>query len=212
MNEIIDAAKYLFTKKTFQKTTVDDILEITGLSKGGFYHYFKSKEDVLIAIIDQLVDEVVRETNTIAIAPDLNALQKIKLFIKMNYQKKLPYTSLFQSLAKGKDNHIVLYKYYMMVWERYIPTLVHIVQQGVNEGSMKVTYPEETVRLLYKALTFVHEIDPELIREREKVRRHMFALEQMIIRTLGIDNELGIDLVTPEVIEAIMNIKDERKV
>lgn len=40
----------------------------------------------------------------------------------------------------------------------------------------------------------------------------MFALEQMIIRTLGIDNELGIDLVTPEVIEAIMNIKDERKV
>jgi len=205
--EIIEASKNLFVEKTFDKTTVNDILDSTGLSKGGFYHYFKSKADVLTTIIDQLVVEVVQETNVIANSSEINALQKLKLFIQKSYQKKLPYTSLLKSLSKGKGNNLLLFRYYTGVWERYLPPLISIVRQGVNEGSMIVENVEETVRILYKALTFVHEIDNKMLKDKDQIYRHLVALEQIIIRTLGIEDGINIDLVTREVILAIMQLK-----
>ena len=41
-NELLDAAQKLFVEKGYAKTTVTDILNVYGLSKGVFYYYFKS--------------------------------------------------------------------------------------------------------------------------------------------------------------------------
>ena len=40
----------LFYKKGYENTTIKDIIEEIGVSKGAFYHYFESKEDVIVAI------------------------------------------------------------------------------------------------------------------------------------------------------------------
>lgn len=45
----------LFYQKGYYNTSVDDILKELSLSKGGFYYHFKSKEDFLISIIQQLI-------------------------------------------------------------------------------------------------------------------------------------------------------------
>lgn len=55
-NEILDAAEILFTGKGYAKTTIIDILEAVGIAKGTFYYHFKSKEEVMDAIIDRIVE------------------------------------------------------------------------------------------------------------------------------------------------------------
>lgn len=55
-NEILDTAEKLFVSKGYMKTTVNDILREIGIAKGTFYHYFKSKEEVMDAIITRIVN------------------------------------------------------------------------------------------------------------------------------------------------------------
>ena len=47
---ILDTAEALFFERGYEETSVQDILDAMGLSKGGFYHHFESKMAVLEAV------------------------------------------------------------------------------------------------------------------------------------------------------------------
>jgi TetR/AcrR family transcriptional repressor of nem operon len=53
---VIEAATRLIHLKGYQNTTLDDVLSASGVGKGNFYHYFRSKEDLGFAILDRFVD------------------------------------------------------------------------------------------------------------------------------------------------------------
>ena len=55
---IITIASKLFLQKSFKEVTMKEIVEKTGLSKGAFYHYFKSKEHLLEEVLDFFFTEV----------------------------------------------------------------------------------------------------------------------------------------------------------
>jgi len=50
-NQILEAAFKVFIDKGYSKTTMDDIVENSGLSKGALYHYYKSKKDLFLSLI-----------------------------------------------------------------------------------------------------------------------------------------------------------------
>ena len=52
-NEILDAADTLFARKGFDNTSTGDILEMVGIARGTLYYHFKSKEDILDALIER---------------------------------------------------------------------------------------------------------------------------------------------------------------
>lgn len=54
--EILEAAVELFSERGYHGTSVRDILESTAASKGGFYHHFESKEQILVSIHDTFID------------------------------------------------------------------------------------------------------------------------------------------------------------
>jgi len=51
--KILNSAFKLFYQKGFHATTIDDILKDAGLNKGSLYHIFKSKKEVLLAVINE---------------------------------------------------------------------------------------------------------------------------------------------------------------
>ncbi|MEW6543099.1 MAG: TetR/AcrR family transcriptional regulator [Nitrospirota bacterium] len=53
--KLLDAAQRLMLAKGFVATTVDEICEAAGLTKGSFFHYFESKEDLASAALDRFV-------------------------------------------------------------------------------------------------------------------------------------------------------------
>ena len=55
LEKIIVTAARLFVEKGYEQTSVQDILDATGLSKGGLYHHFKSKEQILDPVREQAV-------------------------------------------------------------------------------------------------------------------------------------------------------------
>lgn len=55
-NQIMTAAAALFAKQGYKKTTVDEIVDRAGISKGLFYHYFKSKMELYVYLYNTYVD------------------------------------------------------------------------------------------------------------------------------------------------------------
>lgn len=59
---ILDAALDLFYQKSYSRVSVDEIVELAGASKGGFYHNFKSKDALLYEIHDVFISYVLVQT------------------------------------------------------------------------------------------------------------------------------------------------------
>jgi AcrR family transcriptional regulator len=55
--EIIAAASLLFYRRGYTNTSFSDIVAVTGVQRGNIYHYFKTKDDVLAAVIEQRLVE-----------------------------------------------------------------------------------------------------------------------------------------------------------
>jgi AcrR family transcriptional regulator len=77
--KIADAAKNLFSTHGFCQTSLDDIITAAGITKGAFYHYFKSKE----TICEEIIDSVQIEYQNIfeSVSNKLNPLEQLKAVI-----------------------------------------------------------------------------------------------------------------------------------
>jgi TetR/AcrR family transcriptional regulator, cholesterol catabolism regulator len=56
---ILDVAARLFDEAGYHTTSMQDIVQATGISKAGIYHYFTSKDEILMAIHNLLIDELI---------------------------------------------------------------------------------------------------------------------------------------------------------
>ena len=52
----IDVAERLIQTKAYEQMTIQDVLDRAGASRGGFYHYFDSKQDLLQAVVARMSD------------------------------------------------------------------------------------------------------------------------------------------------------------
>ena len=56
--KILDVSMRLFTEQGYEHTTIQDIVDALGMSKGAIYHHFKSKEDILDRINDRYYENL----------------------------------------------------------------------------------------------------------------------------------------------------------
>ena len=75
--ELLDCAQRLFMQKGYERTTINDVIAATGLSKGAFYHHFRAKEDLLEAITRRFGQQALAQVATVQDDGSLNALQRI---------------------------------------------------------------------------------------------------------------------------------------
>ena len=78
VEKILDAAAALFAEKGYQSTTLQDIIDATGLSKGAVYHHFRSKEEIARKVGDRMGDEMWEPLRRIRDAEGLTGLQKLQ--------------------------------------------------------------------------------------------------------------------------------------
>ena len=65
-NEILDVAEKLFGTKGFDQTSTNDILNEIGIARGTLYYHFKSKEEILDAMIERIDKQLVAKAKMIA--------------------------------------------------------------------------------------------------------------------------------------------------
>lgn len=137
--QIINAAEGVFTEKGFDKARMDDIAGETGLSKGTLYLYFKSKDDLIIAILDRMFQREFRQLENLN-QDGLSATDAIwkltELITKdiLGLIRLIPIVYEFLALAfRNKYVQRALKKYI----NRYLAILVPIIQRGIDSGEFR---------------------------------------------------------------------------
>ncbi|MFB6468314.1 TetR/AcrR family transcriptional regulator [Cytobacillus sp. Hz8] len=105
---VINIAHQLFINKGFQSTSIQDILEYSGISKGTFYNYFPSKNELLKEIFKTIFEEFEMERNQLLIGQDPSDIEifinQVELQMKTNHKKML--IPLFEELIVSNDEDL----------------------------------------------------------------------------------------------------------
>lgn len=144
--KILNAAGEVFAQKGFDAATMQDIMEKCGLSKGAIYHHFKSKEEIMQALGDQMFfennpfEEVRKRT-------DLNGLQKIRELLKINQSDTERNKINMQAIPILKDPHILATS--LEANRKFLtPLWLELLEEGKRDGSINTEYTRELSELL----------------------------------------------------------------
>ena len=182
--EILDAAQKLFVERGYAKTTVTDILNVHGLSKGVFYYYFKSKEEVMDAIIERIVDAEVANAKAIVMNPEMTMPQKLCAVLlgqglpDENMKNKEAMTEQFH-VTENAEMH---QKSIAQSIKRLAPVIAEIIGE---DKKISASYPRETVEFLIAAGQFM--FDKSLFQWNDDERSHrVMAFIEMTENALGV--------------------------
>ncbi len=193
--EIIDCAQKLFGTLGYEGTSVAAIISELDISKGTFYHYFKSKEELLDSVVDRMSELGVRELTALVEDTTLSGIEKFKSLISKAAQIKAEQMdSLFEMsrFIHLPENLIYRDRMNQRSMELGVPLFARIIEQGVSEGDFAVTSPVDAAEFIYvyrvhmaeknlKNLIEDENADPDVL-----IRRTEFYLET-IERMLGVE-------------------------
>lgn len=145
-NQILEAAQRLVQTKGYRQMTIQDILEELQISKGAFYHYFRSKHALLEAIIEHMQAEVETLLTHIVQDPNLSAVEKLQRFFPTIATWKTAQKDFLLGLLSvwyADDNALFRQKAFAASLEIATPMLTEIIRQGIQEGTLKTSYPDQ---------------------------------------------------------------------
>ena len=168
--EIMDVAETLFITKGYAKTTINNILSEIDIAKGTFYYYFKSKEDVMDAIIDRFITIEVEAAEAIATDVTLKAPDKIFRIIMGENHHGNKKEKMIEELHEV-SNEKMHQKSLIETIKQLAPILTRVIEQGIVEGVFETPYPRETVEVLLVSSGFIFDDGIFQWDEEEKIQR-----------------------------------------
>lgn len=138
INEITEAAIDVFLHKGYEGTTMESIAQKAGVSKGGLYHYFKSKDMILINANQKISTKVeeLMETALESSSAREGILYYIENYIRYWLDNPRETAFLFLSMAKMLENPDLL-KYYKQYTADYITFFEGAFNMGIQLGEFK---------------------------------------------------------------------------
>ncbi|MBR4684493.1 MAG: TetR/AcrR family transcriptional regulator [Spirochaetia bacterium] len=133
---LAESAWKLFYEKGYDNTTIEDIVDDSGTSKGSFYHYFKGKDD-LLGTLSMLFDAKYEELKNV-MDPASDAVEKLiflnhQLFIMIDNSISLDLLSrLFSSQLTTRGEKSLLDRnrtYFKLLWK--------IIKDGQEQGQLR---------------------------------------------------------------------------
>jgi TetR/AcrR family transcriptional regulator, transcriptional repressor for nem operon len=179
--DLLAAGQAQFLAKGVAATSLDDITTEAGVSKGLFYLYFKSKEDLVLALQDQFSSEfAARILAAAAAAPDWGA--KLDACVQVS----------FEFYRDMHDLHEILFHHATHVADHgeeaghglVVRTIQQILAEGKAAGAFDIEDPENTAVLCYASM---HAFDPDFRGHLADPASTVRAAKLLFRRTAGAD-------------------------
>lgn len=150
-SEILDAAEHLIYTKGYEQMTVQDLIDTLKISKGAFYHYFRSKQEVLEGLVDRLQADLDRVLEPVVNDTGLTALEKLQAFFNVMGQWKTDQQPVLRSMLRmlrPDENALYIQKVRLARFHKFSEMLTVILQQGIREGVITTASPEDLSQIV----------------------------------------------------------------
>jgi AcrR family transcriptional regulator len=148
---IIDAAEKLFGEKGFQATSVQDVLDALGISKGGFYHYFETKMELLTAVCNRRAEAWYRDGVAYVRAMRAGAVEKMNAALRLVSAIDRETPAMFGEITRltlSAQDASVRSQLRLITLETIAPLLEEIIDAGVREKQFSVRRAGEMARII----------------------------------------------------------------
>jgi len=197
-SEILDQALAFFCKHGYDNASLNDLIAVSKISKGAFYHYFPSKEALVAALADRLAREVFEQLQPILNQPGLDSLARLNAFLSEASRIKadMAPTSLtvFRDLFRPENRS--LYRQIAAAWEDlFRPALTTIISTGVKEKIFDTFDPESVADLIQEFASNTYPLVASALdavtEQQKKEALHTFR-NRLRLHGIVVDRMLGL--------------------
>ena len=184
-NEILDAAEKLFGAKGFDHTSTNDILNEIGIARGTLYYHFKSKEDILDAMIERITRQLIAKATDIVQKKEIPVLQRLTMTIMaLNVNNELG-LEVMQQVHKPQ-NALMHQKMQETLLSGVNPLITGLIEEGIQQDIFRTDYPAEAVEMtmLYSSTSF----DSMTVYTEEERQRKIVAFIYNLEQLLGMEH------------------------
>lgn len=199
INRILDVAFRLFMEKGYDHTSIQDIIDhLGGLSKGAIYYHFKSKEDILIAVMERISAGSNHMFLLVQDRSDLNGREKLKTIFKESVSLPVQ-NDIFTVAPDFNHNPRFLSMLLHDTIEEAAPNyILPIIQEGMADGSIQTDYPKELAELVLLVANIW--MNPMIFHNtEEEVCRKFMVFSQML-------QGFGLDIADQDILDRIREL------
>ena len=145
---ILETALRMFSEKGLENVKVEDVVAEVGVTRGAFYHYFKSREELIAGVMYKSFEDnnpfllINKQT-------ELNALEKFRLIAKLNLRPRLDISDNMRKQMKKLASNSVVFKNEMIFQVNVMaPYMEKLLIEGNKDGSMDVAFPKQVAQSL----------------------------------------------------------------
>lgn len=151
--EIVGAARELFEAGDYASTTMRDVMDRLGIAKGTIYHYFSSKEALLEAVVENIIDEDIARREALLDATEGNALEKLAVLLTSgsiadDHERLLDH--LHDPGNVGMHTRLLA-----VAVERQAKQIERLIVQGRKEALFHTDHPLECAEFLLAGVQFL---------------------------------------------------------
>lgn len=196
--ELLDSALKLFLQRGYENTTVSDVIAAVGVSKGAFYHYFASKEDLLEALSQRFAEELLVAARDLLEDPTLNAYERLTLYLERARRTKLELApAVWATFAPifRPENLLLFHRIVAAIRTVMTPVFTRIIEEGIAERSFATPDAAGAAEVLLMLSAGNHDAMQAIIAARDDaaLTRATAALEQrMAVLGITADRLLGL--------------------
>lgn len=180
--EILDIAEHLFETKGFDNTSTNDILNEIGIARGTLYYHFKSKEEILDAIIDRLTKQLLEKAKEFVKQEDVPLSQQLTLImLELNVSCGNFNHKILEQVHKPQ-NALMHQKIQAHLLSELTPLISTLIKEGIAQGIYQTDYPEEVAEMLflYANTIFDDLIEHSKEEKQKKAAAFVFNLERLL--------------------------------
>lgn len=179
-NEILDVAERLFGEKGFDNTSTNDILQEIGIARGTLYYHFKSKEDILDAMIERMTEQLLAKASAIAAKEEIPVLQRLTLTImSLNVNNEVGREVMKQ--VHRPQNALMHQKMQEKLLKGVNPLMTGLIMEGIEQGLCHTDYPKEAIEMvmLYSNTAFDDLIEYSEEERTKKITAFIYNVERL---------------------------------
>ncbi|MBE6023270.1 MAG: TetR/AcrR family transcriptional regulator [Cellulosilyticum sp.] len=183
-NEILDKADQLFSRKGFEGTSTNDILEAVGIARGTLYYHFKSKEDIMDALIERYNQQILNAAKQAAQNQKLTVYERIiKVVLSMNISQYSQESEGIIEQIHKPQNILMHQKIQKVIIHSITPILSDLIKEGIGLGLFDTPVPYECMEMfMVYATTLLDSGIIELTEEEQgsRMQAMMINMERML--------------------------------
>ena len=214
--ELLDRAEELFFTQGYDATPVEQIIGAAGLSKGAFYHHFASKEALLEALADRIVDRHLAHVAGVLEDPSLDGLGRLNAFMAGSRRFNIEVASVVRRTLRvifRPGNLPLRHRISAATIAKVAPALARILAEGARDGTLDTPDPLATAEMLLQLGTVVHDTIARAIEASERgahadaaemLDRRLVLYEVAFNRVLGLQDH-AVSLVEPGFAAAVVS-------